>query len=176
VDPVPDPLLLRKSGSAGDRTQDLCICSQKLWPLDHRGGQWCKMNAFFQIIVTFFIFNIKNFVNTKTTCNECSFDYLHWLLNYGKLCPEDGVLLAVHTFGASPQSSASHLLAFLVAQLQISSRMETFQIVDCTKFSNVDFLIWGNPKETNRRQIQRHAFFFAPLCTCEIMCVLKKVA
>jgi hypothetical protein len=39
VDPVPDPLLLRKSGSAGDRTRDLCICSQRLWPLDHRGGQ-----------------------------------------------------------------------------------------------------------------------------------------
>ena len=39
MDPVPDPLLLRKSGSAGDRTRDLCICSQKLWPLDHRGGQ-----------------------------------------------------------------------------------------------------------------------------------------
>jgi len=38
VDPVPDPLLLRKSGSAGDRTRDLCICSQKLWPLDHSGG------------------------------------------------------------------------------------------------------------------------------------------
>ena len=38
VDPVPNPLLLRKSGSAGNRTRDLCICSQKLWPLDHRGG------------------------------------------------------------------------------------------------------------------------------------------
>jgi hypothetical protein len=33
VDPVPDPLLLRKSGSAGNRTW---ICSQKLWPLDQR--------------------------------------------------------------------------------------------------------------------------------------------
>ena len=39
MDPVPDPLLLRKSGSAGNRTRDLCICSQKLCPLDHRGGQ-----------------------------------------------------------------------------------------------------------------------------------------
>jgi hypothetical protein len=39
VDPVPDPLLLRKSGSAGNRTRDLWICSQELWPLDHRGGQ-----------------------------------------------------------------------------------------------------------------------------------------
>ena len=40
--------------------------------------QWRKKNAFFfQIIVTFFIFNIKNYVNTKTTCNKCSFHYLH---------------------------------------------------------------------------------------------------
>jgi hypothetical protein len=38
VDPVPDPLLLRKSGSAGNRTQDLWVSSQKLWLLDHRGG------------------------------------------------------------------------------------------------------------------------------------------
>ena len=38
MDPVSDPLLLRKSGSAGDRTRDLSICSQKLWPLDYRGG------------------------------------------------------------------------------------------------------------------------------------------
>jgi hypothetical protein len=38
-DPVPDPLFLRKSGSAGNRTRNLWICSEKLWPLDHRGGQ-----------------------------------------------------------------------------------------------------------------------------------------
>jgi hypothetical protein len=38
VDPVPDPLLLRKSGSAGNRIRNLRICSQELWPLDHRGG------------------------------------------------------------------------------------------------------------------------------------------
>jgi hypothetical protein len=30
VDPVPDPLLLRKSGSAGNRTQEFWICIQKL--------------------------------------------------------------------------------------------------------------------------------------------------
>jgi hypothetical protein len=48
---VPDPLLLRKSGSFRNRTRDLWICSQKLWPLDRRGGhimEWitfekCKM-------------------------------------------------------------------------------------------------------------------------------------
>jgi hypothetical protein len=37
VDPVPDPLLLRKSGSTGNRTHILWICRQELWPLDHRG-------------------------------------------------------------------------------------------------------------------------------------------
>jgi hypothetical protein len=39
VDPVTDPLLPRKSGTAGNRTRDIWICSQELWPLDHRGGQ-----------------------------------------------------------------------------------------------------------------------------------------
>jgi hypothetical protein len=38
VDLVPNPLLLRKSDSAGNLTADLWICSQELWPLDHRGG------------------------------------------------------------------------------------------------------------------------------------------
>jgi hypothetical protein len=36
VNPVADPLLLRKSGRAENRTWDLWICSQELWPLDHR--------------------------------------------------------------------------------------------------------------------------------------------
>jgi len=57
-----------------------------------QGG--AKRTHVFQIIVTLFIFNIKNYVNTKTTCNKCSFDYLHLLLNYGKLYRKDGVLIA----------------------------------------------------------------------------------
>jgi hypothetical protein len=44
VDPVRDPLLLRKSGSAGNRTRDLWICSQELWTLGHRGGR-SKLSA-----------------------------------------------------------------------------------------------------------------------------------
>jgi hypothetical protein len=43
VDPSPDPLLLRKSGSAGNRTRDLWICSQELWPLDHTGCPNCNI-------------------------------------------------------------------------------------------------------------------------------------
>jgi hypothetical protein len=38
MDPVPGPLQLRKSGSAGNRTRDLWVSSQKLWPPDHRDG------------------------------------------------------------------------------------------------------------------------------------------
>jgi hypothetical protein len=45
VDPVPDPLLLRKSGSAGNRTWDLWICNQEIWPLDHRGGLFFRDKA-----------------------------------------------------------------------------------------------------------------------------------
>jgi hypothetical protein len=44
VDPIPDPLLHRKSGSAWNRTRDLRICSQELWPLDHRGGNFLPLN------------------------------------------------------------------------------------------------------------------------------------
>jgi hypothetical protein len=35
LDPVPDPIILRKSGSARNRTRDLWMCWQELWPLDH---------------------------------------------------------------------------------------------------------------------------------------------
>jgi hypothetical protein len=38
VDPVPDPLLLGKSGRGRNRTRDLWIYSQEIWPLDHRDG------------------------------------------------------------------------------------------------------------------------------------------
>jgi hypothetical protein len=38
VDPVPDPLLLRKSGSAVNRTRTTRSIIKKLWTIDHRGG------------------------------------------------------------------------------------------------------------------------------------------
>jgi hypothetical protein len=39
VNPVTDPLLLRNSDTARNRTRDLWVRSQELWPLDHRGGR-----------------------------------------------------------------------------------------------------------------------------------------
>jgi hypothetical protein len=44
VVPIPD-LLLRKSCSAGNGTRDLWICSQDLWSLDQRGGQYNNNDA-----------------------------------------------------------------------------------------------------------------------------------
>jgi hypothetical protein len=39
VDPVRDPLLLRKSGSAENRTRNSGSVSRNSTPLDHRGGR-----------------------------------------------------------------------------------------------------------------------------------------
>jgi hypothetical protein len=38
VDPVPDLLPVRKSGSVDNRTRDLRVCRQEFWLLEHRGG------------------------------------------------------------------------------------------------------------------------------------------
>jgi len=81
VDPVPDPLLLRKSGSAGDRTRDLCICSQKLWPLDHRGGLCAHL--IHSINVTVFcksealrnVFTLISYLLVETHSASCLFTH-----------------------------------------------------------------------------------------------------
>jgi hypothetical protein len=59
VDPVPDPLLFLLVVH-GNRTRDPWICSQELWPLDHRGGhfQHSKKNVIswsesMKILITF---------------------------------------------------------------------------------------------------------------------------
>jgi len=65
---------------------------------------------------------------------------------------KDGVLLAVHTSGATPQSSASHLLTFLVAYLQF---LREWKLSDRRLYEVFErrLLILGNPKERNRKQI-----------------------
>jgi hypothetical protein len=55
-DPVPDPLLLRKSCSARNRNRDLWICRQELWPLDHRGGHIHPIKGRTCVIAHFMIF------------------------------------------------------------------------------------------------------------------------
>ena len=130
-----------------------------------------KERVFFQIFVTLFIFNIKkNYVNTKTTCNKFSFDYLYWLINYGKLYRKDGVLLAAHTAGASPQSSASHLLTFLVAQLQF---LRKWKLSDRRLYEVFErrLLIWGNPQR-KKSQADKSGERGGPRDIAETRCVL----
>jgi hypothetical protein len=43
LDPVSDPLLIRKNVSAAYRTRDLWNCSQEIWPLNHRGGHIVRL-------------------------------------------------------------------------------------------------------------------------------------
>jgi len=43
VDPVPDPLLLRKSSSAGDRNRDLCILHLTLYPTLTSQNLWSNI-------------------------------------------------------------------------------------------------------------------------------------
>jgi hypothetical protein len=63
MDPVPDPLLLKKADSAGNRTRDLWVSSQELWPLDHRGGlPVAHSNIFCQQIIYIYIY-IPLFIN-----------------------------------------------------------------------------------------------------------------
>ena len=157
---------------------ELCSCCDvkitggavPLWgPEIHTGTK--RMHFFFQIIVTFLFSIWKNYVNTKTTCNKCSFDYLHWLLNYGKLYQKDGVLLAVHTSGASPQSSASHLLTFLVAQFLREWKLSERWLYEVFERR---LLIWGNHKERNSPDyypFQKHAFFLRHPVSCKLCCV-----
>jgi hypothetical protein len=62
MDPVPDPLLLRKCGSAENRTRDLRIWSQELWPLDHRGG---RLTSLFSDLV-----KITSLIRAEVTFND----------------------------------------------------------------------------------------------------------
>jgi hypothetical protein len=79
ADPVPDPLLLRKSGSARNRTRDLCICSQKLWPLDHRGSHYELTLIFIylpftydwlQYVLFMFVFEACSSLKMATFCGR----------------------------------------------------------------------------------------------------------
>jgi hypothetical protein len=66
------PTTLRKSGSARNRTRDLWICSQELWPLDHRGGLSCTYIIY--LIYSWFQFSdyISQLVKMKYTLHQLS--------------------------------------------------------------------------------------------------------
>jgi hypothetical protein len=82
VDPVPDLLLLRS------RTRDLWICSQKLWPLDHRGGQKARPGrASSATLELHWEYGIKNPPSLIGECAQCA----TWIA--AAKCVNTGILL-----------------------------------------------------------------------------------
>ena len=85
-----------------------------------------------------------------------------WLLTlitqFRKTISKDGVLLAVHTSGASAQSSASHLLTFLVAQLQF---LREWKLSDRRLYEVLERRLWFEvtPKKEITGRLKNHAFF-----------------
>jgi hypothetical protein len=75
VDPVPDPLLLKKNSSAGNQTQDLCSCSQEPWPLEHRGGLYKDMDSIIKNVYRWFEWTHSD--NTQRSCYYPTM--LHWI-------------------------------------------------------------------------------------------------
>jgi hypothetical protein len=61
ADPIPYPVLLWKSGNP---TRDLRICSQDVWPLDHRGLNFTNFDFFF----LWQIYSIPISVRTDRLC------------------------------------------------------------------------------------------------------------
>jgi hypothetical protein len=69
LDPVPDPLLLRKSGSVGNRTRDLCFCSQEL----HRNTEAVQETYgenFYTLLEFFMILCIYIYIYIYTSCTR----------------------------------------------------------------------------------------------------------
>jgi hypothetical protein len=92
VDPVPDPLFLRKVGSPGNWTRDLWICSQELWPLDHRCGQYKEALA--RIIIP----KMPQQFQKHSLINITGFYHLNkWEVNSAYTIP-NSFLLSYHIF------------------------------------------------------------------------------
>jgi hypothetical protein len=115
VDPVPDPLLLRKSGSAGNGARDLWIYNQELWPPDHRGGQsngyvWknyrCQFSRDFQPFLNYWYYCIIPHFEVKITRFHYSScvgiflgDVVHWWIHSS---PQFTHLIPFQGFRVSP--------------------------------------------------------------------------
>jgi hypothetical protein len=83
VDLVPDPLLLRKFDSDGNRTRDLWVYSQELWPLDRHlptnGGRLVGI-ARLRTKTTEFVFVLFLLwvMSQKQRCDACAWIHMIW--------------------------------------------------------------------------------------------------
>jgi hypothetical protein len=139
VDPVPDPLLLRKSGSSGNRTRDLRICSQELWPLDHRGGPvffttWLKRKHFFSWHCMFPVFRcFLGFVRSSVTVlRSCCVWHLY--------CVRRDTVWLPWTVGGHSTRSCNFKTALARLLVNQSNRMTKYNKIICVHFN----LFWSS--------------------------------
>jgi hypothetical protein len=71
VDPVPGPLFLRKSGSAGNRARVHWIWGQELWPLDHRGSLDRLRSKSYGVFVCLFVCRLETFAQSLPIILSC---------------------------------------------------------------------------------------------------------
>jgi hypothetical protein len=86
VDPIPDPMLLRKYGSAANGTQNFWVCSQELWPPLY---QHCRCKFKCVTFIYFYAFRLQKrnilsvkciFVDQKVLSSQslCSLSWPFW--------------------------------------------------------------------------------------------------
>jgi hypothetical protein len=94
VVPVPDPLLFRKPDSSGNRTRDLWICSQELWPLDHRARllykNWKKYKRNDQLVIIHWTLTNNLFYTFISSCKTTSLNWsiIHYIVAYCLCAPK----------------------------------------------------------------------------------------
>jgi hypothetical protein len=84
ADLVSNPLLLIKSARAGNRTRDLCICSQKLWLLDVNNKNKITIREVWPHILRFLLYLPLLFFTPLWYILICSSQFSIWsmLLEY----------------------------------------------------------------------------------------------
>ena len=159
VDPFSDTLLLRKSGSARNRTRELWICSQKLWPLDHRLGhlkystRW--KNKFTKTTVILTCMN-----QTFETCT--SYTYLKDPSEYSRSSPTDATsCIAVRADSEAKKSMNEVQEVKYYYQRHISKptgkrKVTSFSVsVKTPKQTVEEWLVSVEPRDRNKPRMNR---------------------
>jgi hypothetical protein len=168
VDPVPDPLLLRKSDSARNRTRDLWVSSQELRPLDHRGRlptKFSKQNSVF-IYVSFILSTCqglqspaKLFITThpgifhKSSCTSLS-DVLHF--SYFKHLWSS---LSILTFTLPPKQEAT---VYTVNVSHFCEATILFHVIGFIKIMLNNFKMSNNTKNLIFQQFHHQHLYPSP--------------